>query len=375
MKNLDDEIKQILRNMYQNKENDTLIHEQKVPEENSFDKFVTDYAELRFFKTVIPGKLLSGPRKYIDEENYMKDTFTTKYKDIRYHNKDAPYDEKMAIGIFGFACASLAGLNPEYEPGQDIFVDYFIDANGDECKPLAATNNTYSVINTTFDNVYDYKITQNIKSEVLGYYYRKKGDVNWIKAEGNTLKNITTKIDFRAGGNKITKNRYPEGCKPIPYNVCLKWSWNSLYQYGGVNGGIKAFKYQETKTSPVITYIACMNMEHMRPWTATYTNFYDDSKITDPVYSDLLNAETVGFCTGEPSKFPTTPTVYLGAPTSSEIFNYTATDPTDKEKLTNQLNDYSDEVFKKAEIVGQTKKYFKAQNEFAALNGLRIQGK
>ena len=56
----------------------------------------------------------------------------------------------------------------------------------------------------------------------------------------------------------INEHEYNVGCKPLPFDVCLKWSWKSLMEFGGVDKGLKRFSYQKDKDTPIIYYSACV---------------------------------------------------------------------------------------------------------------------
>jgi len=133
--------------------------------------------------------------------------FYYKIKDIVYLGG---YNRELAEKFFGRQCKKLSGEHPNYNVGFDYKIDYYINDSGVKC----------------FPNV--------LKSQVVDLA-TDKSNKNYTKREFNLPTNSSTKLK---NGNdiKISKNSYPKGCKPIPYNTCLEFSWQVMQTSNNTNG-------------------------------------------------------------------------------------------------------------------------------------------
>ena len=280
------------------------------------------------YQTVIPNELITVP-------------MITKYSTyvitpIGWHDVNEAYNEDSATQIFGTPCKKIAGLIPKYPLGWNAKESYFIKSDGTRCKSLGMKE--WWVENTTSDKTYDYlqkafynthwtesgtnvfagkkfgeapdltnidKPQKEKKYETspykVEYYYRKKNETNWTKSSGESERSIQEKITF-TWETGYGRNGYDDGCKPLDYNVCLRWSWKSLGM-SGVDGGLKYFKYESKDGSK--NYSACIKVGGNGdengikfPWFSVYKDFYDDSQLT--TYYDEIGVEKQG-CRGLPN--------------------------------------------------------------------------
>lgn len=171
----------------------------------------------------------------------------------------------------------------------------------------------------------------------------------------------------------ISEHKYNVGCKLLPYDTCLKWSWKSLMEFGGVDKGLKRFEYQKDKNSPKIYYSACVNRVWF-PWLYQYGGFFDESKSTKGVY-DELNKQVVGGSCDRNSitKLPSVPSVEYGRN------NMSSADPEEMDRISTiyaseQGKYYHELAGTERELYGSTKQNVE-QIKSVTLNGLRIKGK
>jgi hypothetical protein len=121
---------------------------------------------------------------------------------------------------------------------------------------------------------------------LVGYFYKEKGkeDIpsNWVQATGKTLDAIKTKVEFNQG---YGISGYPSNCKPLDYDVCMRWSARAL-ALSGVEGGAKRFTMQDpSNKDKFYTYAACVLVGGNGdvngvtfPWYSRYTDFFDEAQ-------------------------------------------------------------------------------------------------
>ena len=171
----------------------------------------------------------------------------------------------------------------------------------------------------------------------------------------------------------INEHEYNVGCKPLPFDVCLKWSWKSLMEFGGVDKGLKRFSYQKDKDTPIIYYSACVKKNEL-PWLYVYDGFFDESKIVSGSYDETLKQKTGGYCDRNSiSKLPTVPSVEYGKN------NKSSSDPEEMDRISTiyaseQGKYYHELSGTERELYGSTKQNVD-QIKSVTLNGLRIKGK
>ena len=309
------------------------------------------------YKTVVPGKNISFP-------------ITSKgLQPLKWHDKNLPYNDYKAKYLFGNSCLRLSGKDPNYKVGYDHMKDYYIDDNGNQCKP---TSNSQVFFNKTYDKKYDYKREMDWTSEDFDYkhYYTPKGTEDWKLASGEMLKFILKNVPFI--NDPKTEYYYKSGCKPLPYDICLKWSWKSLMEFGGVDKGLERFSYQKSKESPLVYYSACMRKNNF-PWLSEYAGFYDESKMTKGSYNELVKQETGGSCDQDSiTDLPSIPSIKYGRN------NESSSDINQMKKIantySNQQEKYYNLVNSGSELAEPDKQKITQINS-VVLGGLRIKGR
>jgi hypothetical protein len=330
------------------------------PSDGSYNEY--DKSTVITYKSIIPGELITAPLigKY-------------RVEPLTFHDKNIPFNESSAKSLFGNSCQKLSGQSEKYTVGYSKD-DYYMYDNGNKCEPIK----TYSEItNTKRDAVYDYqKVSGNTG---VNYFYRKKGTKEWKNPTNVSIKNeIATKVDFSNPLDEKIKYEYPQGCKPLPFDVCLRWSWMSLNQYGGVDKGLSSFKFQNG--NEITTYKACIkiptnfNKTITTPWLAEYSGYYDTSKTTEGTYDPSLGVKVSSICPkGAITSLPATPSVYYGNENNQSESNLKKKEELAK-KYINQEEDKYKEQSNNA-YIGE-----KAQSDIDVASivistGLRIVGK
>jgi hypothetical protein len=226
-----------------------------------------------------------------------------------WHETNETYVEGEWDTIFGKPCKRLAGLDETFTLGENPEKNYFVKENGERCPTSTSTIKYWIVYNNVRDNKYsyrqkwEYKNGKDSEPTLVGYYYKEKGkpDVasNWIEAKGKTLEAIKTKVEFIwARGFELMQ--FPEDCKPLDYEVCMRWSHRALL-LSGVEGGAKTFSTQDPITKEQKKYTACIQVGgegdkqgvHW-PWYSRYYNFYDMSQIE----VKMVDGKEERFCHG-----------------------------------------------------------------------------
>ena len=306
---VEDILKQILLNMkYDSKKtltenesyiNHNIINEQTKPVANA--SIPTDYGDdiksaYISYQTVIPEQILTAP---------MQTKKSLPVHPMDWHDINTPFQENQSISLFGAPCKILAGLNPKYPLGRDEKTDYFVKEDGTRC--YSRGTRYWIIHNKTQDNTYDYKIAYvynrnqveggmtnlgfhqqkglgfETKPTIEGYYYKKKSESEYKKAKGEAEKAIKEKVEFNWDSGKPYAG-YDDDCKPLDYNVCLRWSWKSLMM-SGVNKGLYSFWVGNNKKEK--EFAACVKVggnvgdkNGVRfPWYSHYHNFYDKSTV------------------------------------------------------------------------------------------------
>jgi len=331
------------------------------------------------------GKYLTIPRGVYEDVTF-----------VDWVDKNTPYYEPSAKFMFGKYCLFLSGEYPGYPAGYNGERDYFIDDKGNRCKSkvikVETINTVHSPKYTDYKRVGNQISGQGYQTDELTnkYYYSEKGKNKWVEAKGKDLENIKTKVDFdtvQAGISPKFLDVYDDGCKPLPLDVCLKWSWASLYNFGAADKGLKEFSFKkwsydennEKVYEPEVTYKTCWRAEsYYKPWTARYSgDFYRKDKIGDPVYMKALNSEVSGGCPGA-AKFKQIPDIYLGGGLSSEPYNVATLDDSTREEIVNKtVNAYKKETLEKG-VKRMDRKIWEfetAKIGMVAASGLRLQGK
>jgi hypothetical protein len=170
-----------------------------------------------------------------------------KPKILKNISSNEEYNQEIAEKYFGSQCLKLSGRHPKYDVGYYRKLDYYIDDSGNQCTPIP------------------YKTITNKSSEI---------DV-W---QTDLSKPVTLK-----NGNTIQKSKlkYPQGCKPISYDFCLRFSWQNLNSLGSQNQGVLEFEKSEgsLKTQKVNyeTYRGCISDEWF-PWTNRFVGYLNKDK-------------------------------------------------------------------------------------------------
>lgn len=161
---------------------------------------------------------------------------------IKNLSSNEEYNQEIAEKYFGSQCLKLSGRHPKYSVGYYSKLDYYTDDGGNQCAPIP------------------YKTITNKSSEI---------DV-W---QNDLSKPVTLK-----NGNTIQKSKlkYPQGCKPISYDFCLRFSWQNLNSLGSQNQGVLEFEKSEgsleTQKVNYETYRGCISDEWF-PWTNRFVGY------------------------------------------------------------------------------------------------------
>jgi hypothetical protein len=285
------------------------------------------------YKTVVPNKTITVP------DVRFKDQSGIKYREnilepITWHDNTLPYNEENANRLFAKKCSTI---------------EYYIDKNYNQCqtytiytKEISSGKNLELYVKSPIEK-YKYKKEYFSNSNIVKYYYvTKKG---WTEATGEyreKLKgwDLNEKIFDGAGTNKTQIVPVDQqNCTKLDQETCVKWSWNSLTIYGGINKGLKRFKlysdYEKAKAGEGIVYSACVGIpkdsEETYPWFTQYVGFYDESKFVkteDPnqPWKCPENAITT---------LPTIPTFSYG----NQKYNKSISNDEEKEKYVNQTGE------------------------------------
>jgi hypothetical protein len=328
---------------------------------------VYDKSTIVTYKSVIPGKFLTAPL-----------LGTPSVKPLSYHSKNQPYYEEGAKRMFGLACQVLSGTNDKYKVGYDNMTDYYMDDNGNRCQP---TKSYIEITNTGRDSKYDYQRISDMDNRNKEYFYRQKNTTEWKTPNYKMKESIMSGVTFDSGGINIqgikqrTKYEYPAGCKPLPFDTCLRWSWRSLYEYGGVDGGLDSFEYFENKGSTKITYKACIKgANSYTPWLSEYAGYYDTSKMTEGSYNESLGVKIGMTCPKDTiTSLPSTPSVYYGSENNQSV-----SDLEKKDELARKYSAEAESYYKEKSAYNRVGE--RTQLEIDAMSsvvsgGLRIVGK
>jgi len=331
------------------------------PSDGTYNEY--DKSTVITYKSVIPGEFITAP---LIGKTYRVEPLT-------FHDKNIPFNENSAKSLFGNSCQKLSGQNEKYPVGYSKD-DYYMYDNGNKCKPIKIYS---EITNTKRDSVYDY---QKVSGDTgVNYFYRKKGTKEWKNPTNTSIKNeIATKVDFSNPLDEKIKYEYPQGCKPLPFDVCLRWSWMSLNQYGGVDKGLSSFKLQNgNKTT---TYNACIkiptnfNKTMTTPWLAEYSGYYDVSKTTEGTYEPSLGVKVSGICPkGTITSLPATPSVYYGNENNQSESNLKK-----KEELAKGYINQEENKYKEQSNYGRVGEKAQSEIDIASIvisTGLRIVGK
>jgi hypothetical protein len=283
---------------------------------------------------------------------------------LEWHNSSEPYNEQAAKSVFGEKCLTLSGQNKKYVPGKRPDVDFFIDDDGNKCEPQddmkqfgLDPNGSYIVQNDqvflpfTIQNPGSPSSVKIKKGTPMNYDFEKKFisfGVYYTLNNKEVLSNLAgvfkcdTPDRIYVGSQEYKQNKveaqlvntlnkkycksgkiidytnnlkkfgtYKSGCKPIPFDICLKWSWKSLYEFGGVNKGLKKFELKRSKDEEPVVYGACISKSWF-PWESTYTGFYDISKY-ETKYSEELDQLVASYCPpGAKTKLSSIPIFKIG---------------------------------------------------------------
>jgi len=250
------------------------------------DNLYTDLSSRYFYNKLFSNNILN---------------FYYKIKNLKYLNN---FDKETAEKFFGRQCKKLSGTHPKYDVGYDFKVDYFIDNSGNQCFPNVLKN---QIVNSSTNN--------NLKT------YTKR-EFNLPIKKSTLLKN---------GNNiNISKNSYPEGCKPIPYDYCLSFSWSQMKEKNNLNGvysftlekynvelkSADFFNNNPTSSVPkeilqsTKTYTAVMTEEWF-PWFNQFKNIDNQGQIYVENYQEQKNT----FGTWESTKT----SIFKNKPTGVEI--------------------------------------------------------
>jgi hypothetical protein len=171
----------------------------------------------------------------------------------------APYNEAKAVEYFGVQCMKLSGRYPTYSVGYSEEWDYYVSTSTNErCKPKKI-----KYVHNTDKNKVD------------------------LVLQNKLSKPITLKNGKSYGYTKFT---YDADCKPIDYNVCLRYSWQTLFSLGVNNNSILKFKKENAQYKTNVTYVGCMT-DNWFPWYNRFVGYIEDNKsrVTDSD-SGLVNA-------------------------------------------------------------------------------------
>jgi hypothetical protein len=208
-----------------------------------------------------------------------------------WHSTKEEYVEGRYDHLFKKKCKILAGLDPKFPLGEKPERDYYVDENGDRCKSTGPKY--WYVYNNNYDDTYNYvqrwKYVDGSKDPVLdGYFYREKTKGGtpkpWIEAKGDALNSIKNKVTF-TWDSGFSISGYPSNCKPLDYEVCMKWSARAL-ALSGVEGGAKKFSMQDpVNKDKFYKYAACVLVGGNGdvngvtfPWYSRYIGFFDEAQ-------------------------------------------------------------------------------------------------
>lgn len=330
-KDYNDILKKILKNMNYNpslnsNENESLINEQYLYPKDEKPSSTTllkktigpeltandsryDSETLKTYQTVVPGGLFTVPEGVIK----VKET----------HNSSEPFNQAKAVLFFGTKCWALAGKSDEFNVKKSQSA-YWIDSKGEQC-PIIGAKRWMEVRNVTSQlqggktGQFDYgrysELDKTLEKQVkVTYYFKFAGKQGkWTVAKDNALlvaKSQPWKEFVGKNDPDITDSieyLYASGCKPLDYDLCLKWSWNTLMMYGGVDKGISVFEMEEDGVTKVFS--GCFVTPFYKPWEAEFTGFHDREK-NRQVYVELAKGEKT-MCGGEEvKKIPDIPEIY-----------------------------------------------------------------
>jgi hypothetical protein len=106
---------------------------------------------------------------------------------------DNPEDTYLLSFILDWSASLKKGFTKRFEEMSDETKEKYINKQvepGDFSKTKNTQVQTDEKINTTNDKAYDYKLSNG------KYYYTKKGQNNWIEANGKGLEAIKSKVKF-----------------------------------------------------------------------------------------------------------------------------------------------------------------------------------
>jgi hypothetical protein len=292
------------------------------------------------YKTVIPGKTISVPD--VRFKNLSKIEYrNTILQPLLWHSKEMPYSEENAKRIFSNACSK---------------VNYFIDKNYNQCETysiltqIISSNKTLGNSQTNNDKKYNYKKEYSPKSNSVKYYYQN--NKTWVEAKDNFRVKLQywDLNDKIFDGAQVKETKVPsdqQNCTKLDPETCIRWSWNSMNLYGGIDKGLKRFilysDYEKAKAGEGTTYSACVGIpkdsKEKYPWFTQYVGFYDESK-----FIKSENPEQPWACPESAiTKLPAIPSFSYG----NKTYNKSISNDNEKEE-------YVDKI---------TKDYMKSQEE------------
>jgi hypothetical protein len=216
---------------------DKYKNKNQLPKESTENQLVS-------INSVVPNEMLY--------QNYFKLT------PLEWTTNGAPYNESKAIEYFGVQCMKLSGRYPTYSVGYSEEWDYYVSSSNERCKPKKI-----KTVNNTDKNKVD------------------------LVLQNKLSKPITLKNGKSYGYTKLT---YDKDCKPIDYNVCLRYSWQTVFSLGVNNNSVLKFKKEYQKDKINFTYAGCMT-DNWFPWYNRFVGYIEekDSKVRDSD-SGLINA-------------------------------------------------------------------------------------
>ena len=258
---------------------DDFIKSQQPKREKINDEDAIPYST---FKSVVNNKNIYLPSRIVKQKGKTKFVTPNIIKKV---TTSESYDPKLAEEYFGSQCSKLSGNHPKYNVGYYKQLDYYIDDSGNQCTPIP------------------YKV---ISKEVV-----KKGQKTPSVIETDVWQNDLSKPVTLKNGSTIQKSKYkyPQGCKPIPYDTCLRYSWKNLHSFGAQNDGILEFEketydvgsskgsvggFEPTRTNTTkISYGACLSDDWF-PWLSNFVGYLPKTQIK--VQTDSAGKKQITKC-------------------------------------------------------------------------------
>jgi hypothetical protein len=345
-------------------------------------------SQLITYKTAAIGKLITVPY-VMDYRKEQEGIIVPFLEPAKYHDANEPYNDYRAKRLFSYYCVRISD-NGEETVNEEGWDKYYINQKNEECKPSKSLYWTFNKVN---DKSYDYvKMEKGNYSggmleftktplviEDTRYYYKEKNNKDgWKRPQGDRLAAIIKNVDFSKDNPALTRKvtyEYPEDCRMLTYNECLRLSWAGLYKYGAVDGGVTVFKYKNSKNE-IKNFAVCIKYETAKPWLSKFNSFFSAEGIVEGDVDDATGIKTANKCvSGQLEEILYPPTIQFGE------YNYSSQNPNFLEQNANSVysssTDAADEKFwfddnkENKEITDLIGK----QAQLVASQGIRLLGK